>query len=101
MNSTYATVIITDANKQQAQSDMGDGLFNVPLSSTGELPATNWMSSGWFFNEELDRICNIGEGAFTWPYQISFGDDWQAALDYLGLQIVIAPEPETPENVDA
>lgn len=99
MNSTYATVIVTDVNKQPAQSDMGEGFFTTPLSSTGELPATHWMSSGWFLNEELDRICNIGEGAFSWPYQISFGDDWQATLDYLGLQLV--QEPETPENVDA
>ena len=87
-NSTLATVIINDADKQQAQLDMGDGFFNTPLSPTGSLPATNWMSSGWFLNEELDRICNEGEGAFTWQYKISFGDDWQGTLDYLGLQMI-------------
>lgn len=88
MNSTYATVIISDANKTQAQLDMGDGFFNTPLSTDGLLPVTNWMSSGWFLNEELDRICNTGDGAFSWKYQISFGDNWQATLDYLGLQLI-------------
>ena len=88
MNSTLATVIINDADKQQAQLDMGDGFFNTPLSFTGSLPITNWMSSGWFLNEELGRICNEGEGAFSWQYKISFGDDWQGTLDYLGLQMI-------------
>jgi len=97
MNSTYATVIITDANKAQAQLDMGDGFFNTPLSSTGEFPATNWMSSGWFLNDELDRICNTGVNAFSWDYQISFGDDWQSTLDYLGLKIIIKTETPVDE----
>ena len=88
MNSTYATVIITDASKEQAQLDMGDGFFNTPLSGDGESPATNWMSSGWFFNSELNSICNSGEDAFSWKYQISFGDNWEATLDSLGLQVV-------------
>ena len=56
MNYTYATVIISDADKAQAQADMGEGFFNTPLSATGEEPATNWMSSGPFANEELDNI---------------------------------------------
>lgn len=97
MNYTYATVIISDADKAQAQADMGEGFFNTPLSATGEEPATNWMSSGPFDNTELDKICNHGEGAFAWPYQISFGQDWQGFVDYLGLKVVY-PTQELQTN---
>ena len=97
MNYTYATVIISDADKAQAQADMGEGFFNTPLSATGEKPATNWMSSGPFANEELDRICNEGEGAFAWKYKIAFGQDWQGFVDYLGLKVVY-PTQELQTN---
>ena len=90
MNSTLATVIINDTDKQQAQSDMGEQFFNTPLSPTGELPATNWMSSGWFLNQELDKICNN----VTWIYKIAFGNDWKSSIDNFGLKIISEYESE-------
>lgn len=91
---TYATVIIADADKAQAQADLGDGFFNFGLSATGEAPATNWMSSGPFNNNELDAIVNT----YTWPKQIYFGQDWQAAIASAGLQPVVEPPAEAPSE---
>lgn len=109
MNYTYATVIISDADKAQAQADMGEGFFNTPLSASGEEPATNWMSSGPFENRELDMIVNkvkevtteispatetepaVTETTLvplTWNFKIAFGQDWQGFVDYLGLKVV-------------
>lgn len=79
--STAATVIISAADQAQAQADMGDGFFTVGLSATGEAPATHFMSSGFFLNEELDAIVNT----VTWPHKVYFGQDWQAALASEGL----------------
>ena len=84
---TAATVIIAAADQAQAQADMGDGFFTVGLSATGEAPATHFMSSGFFLNEELDAIVNT----YTWPKKIYFGQDWQAALAAQGLQLVQEP----------
>jgi len=84
MNSTLAIVIIGDADKAQAQADLSDGLFTTPLSASGEAPATHWMSSGWFFNDQLNKICND----VTWAKTIRFGDDWQSVLHGLNLMIV-------------
>jgi hypothetical protein len=84
---TFATVIISAADQAQAQADMGAGFFVTALSPTGEPPATNYMSSGPFNNSELDFICNTA----TWPKKIYFGQDWQAALDAEGLQLVQEP----------
>ena len=81
---TFATVIIADADKQQAQQDLGDGFFTVPLSSDGQEPATNWMSSGPFNDSELNFVVNEA----TWPKKIYFGQDWQKALDAEGLKVV-------------
>lgn len=79
---TFATVIIADADKAQAQADLGDGFFNFALSATGDVPATHWMSSGPFSNDELDRIVNH---VVTWPAQVYLGRDWQGAIAEAGL----------------
>jgi len=81
---TFATVIIADADKAQAQSDLGDGFFVTGLSADGSEPATNWMSSGAFANTEMDFIVNEA----AWPHKIYFGQDWQAALDAESLKLV-------------
>jgi hypothetical protein len=83
-NFTFATVIIADADKAQAQADMGDGFFTVALSADGTEPATHWMSSGPFDNTELDNAVNV----YEWPKRIYFGDDWQAAIAAEGLVVV-------------
>jgi len=95
MHSTQATVLILDADKAQAQADLSTYQFTTPLSETGEAPATHWMSSGWWYDDELDNIVNV----FTWPKQIYFGSDWQAAIEKAGLMVVQpepVQEPETP-----
>jgi hypothetical protein len=53
------------------------------------------MSSGWWYDDELDNIVNV----YTWPKQIYFGSDWQAAIEKAGLMVVV-PEPVTGEVVD-
>ncbi len=92
MNSTQATVIIADADKAQAQADLSEYQFTVPLSASGEAPATNWMSSGWWYDSQLNDIVNV----FTWPKQIYFGSDWQSAIAQAGLQVI----PEVAQAAD-
>ena len=87
---TFATVIIADEYQAQAQADMGAGFFVTALSATGEPPATNYMSSGAFNNDEMDAMVNT----YTWPKKIYFGQDWQAAIADEGLQLVVEPAAE-------
>jgi hypothetical protein len=89
---TFATVIVTDADKTAAQTDMGAGFFTVALSADGSEPATHWMSSGPFENAEMDAIVND----YTWPKVVHFGQDWQAAIATENLQMVVA-EPVVGE----
>lgn len=89
MNYTYATVIIDDADKAKAQTDMGEGFFNTPLSATGKEPTTYWISSGPFNNEELDKICNQEPNGFVWNYKIKFGQDWQTFITTLNLKVIL------------
>ena len=84
----FATVIVLDADRKQAQADMGDGFFNTALSASGEPPATNWMSSGPFDVSEMDAMVNT----YAWPKKIYFGQDWQAALDANNLKLVVEPK---------
>jgi hypothetical protein len=41
---------------------------------------------------------------FTWPKQIYFGSDWQAAIEKAGLMVVVpeepVQEPETPQAAE-
>lgn len=89
---TYASVVILDADKANAQADLGDGFFNTGLSADGTEPATHWISSGPWSNEELDKVCNQSPDGFEWPYQISFGQDWQGFIAKLNLQMVVSAE---------
>lgn len=75
--STQATVVIPDASKAAAISELGDGFFSVPLSTSGAEPATHWMSSGHFLDAELNRVVND----VAWSRRVYFGGDWQAAID--------------------
>ena len=85
-NYTFATVIVADADKAAAQADLGDGFFVTALSADGTEPATHWMSSGPFDNEELNRICND----VAWPRRVTFGQDWQLAIEAHGLMVLEA-----------
>jgi hypothetical protein len=80
-SSTFATVIIAAADQAAAQADF-PGMFTAGYTNDPEQPevATNFVSSGWFYDSELDRIVN----EVTWPRIVKFGDA-QAALKSLGL----------------
>ena len=96
---TFASVIIPDSAKEQAQADLSEYQFTAPLSPTGEAPATHWMSSGPWDDAQLQFIVNEA----TWPYKVYFGTDWQAAVAAEGLMPVVEkPEPEPePEPEEA
>jgi hypothetical protein len=84
MSSTYATVVIEAQYQAAAQADTTDLHFIVGYSSDGLEPVTNYVDSGWWFNEERDTIVNDD----TWPKQVFFGDDLQTVLTDLGLTLV-------------
>lgn len=81
--STFASVFIAAADQAAAQAEMGEGFFTAPLSATGEVPATHYWSTGYWFNDELDTIVNSP----TFPRTVKFGEA-QAALESMGLQQV-------------
>ena len=92
MNSTFASVFIAAADQVAAQQDLGEGYFTAPLSADGSEPATHYWSTGYWYDEELDRIVNEA----TWPRTVKFGDA-QAALQSMGLQPVQMVEPISEE----
>lgn len=75
MNSTLATVVVLAADREVAQAAFPE-YFTAPASATGELPATHYLTNGYFDDTELDSICND----VSWPRKVYFG-----ALD-VGLQ---------------
>jgi len=82
MNYTFATVIIEDADKVDAQTGYPN-YFNSGASADGT-QATHWLSSGPFADVELNDIVNDQ----AWSKKVYFGQDWQAALTAEGLQQV-------------
>ena len=80
----FATVIIKAEDQSQAISDIGDNVFITPLSPTGQLPATNYMSTGAFASPDLEKICNV----VTWPKKIYFGTDYLPALEAENLKLI-------------
>jgi hypothetical protein len=91
MNYTFATVIIADDYKAQAQAELAEQFFTAPLSFDGKAPVTHWMSSGAWDNAQLDFIVNEAE----WPSKVSFGDSWQEATDAEGLKLVSDTQQES------
>lgn len=84
-NSTFATVIIAAEDQEAAQADLpGNFTSAYTTDPTGAPPATNYVSSGWWLDTELDFIVNTAE----WPKVVKFGDA-QDALDSLGLVAVV------------
>ena len=83
--STFATVIITAADQAAAQTDL-PGMFTAGYTNDKDAPevATHYVSSGWFFDTELDQIVN----EVTWYNIVKFGDA-QTALSGMGLIPVI------------
>lgn len=85
MTSTFATVIVAAADQAAAQADL-PGHFTAAYAADSTGPATHYVSSGFFFDTELDMIVNEAE----WPKRVRFGDA-AAALAGLGLVPVIDP----------
>ncbi len=82
MNSTFSTVIIPAEVLNEAKTDFPE-LFTTALSPTSTLPATHYVSSGYFLTEDLERIVNTT----SWSRQVLFGDVHQT-LSALNLQII-------------
>ena len=86
-SSTQATIIIPAAAIEAARADMpGSFTAAYTTSQEGAPPATHYVGSGFFFNSELDFVCN----EVTWPKVVKFGDA-SAALAELGLVPVVEP----------
>lgn len=80
-SSTFATVVVAAADQATAQADFPD-FFTAGYTDNPDAPAapTHYVSSGWFYDTELDQIVNEA----SWPRVVRFGDA-QAALNGLGL----------------
>ena len=85
MTSTFATVIIPAEAQAAAQADL-PGHFTAAYAADSTGPATHYVSSGFFFDSELDMIVNEAE----WPKRVRFGDAAVALAD-LGLAPVVEP----------
>ena len=83
MTSTFATVIIPAESQAAAQADL-PGHFTAAYAADSTGPATHYVSRGFFFNTELDFVCN----EVTWPKVVKFGDA-SAALAELGIVPVV------------
>ena len=85
MTSTFATVVIPSESQAAAHADL-PGHFTSAYAADAAGPATHYVSSGFFFNSELDMIVNEAE----WPRRVRFGDA-AVALAELGLVPVVEP----------
>lgn len=64
------------------------GLFSAELSETGDVPATHYMSSGYWHANELETLVNG-----VTPRVVKFGDV-QAAITSMGLRSVTPAEQQ-------
>lgn len=85
MTSTFATVIVAAADQAAAQANL-PGHFTAAYAADSTGPATHYVSSGFFFDAELDMIVNEAE----WPKRVRFGDAVVVLAD-LGLVPVLDP----------
>lgn len=83
MQSTHATVIIPIDLVEEAQKDL-PGHFTAQYGETSEGPATHAISSGFFYNYELEMISN----QLLWSRVVKFGD-LDTILRELNLTLVI------------
>lgn len=93
MQSTFATVIVPIEFQERAKQDFPDYFSTKFTTSTEEnAPATHCITSGYFYNFELETISN----QVDWKRVIKFGD-LQAVLAELNLhpvREVIKDEPD-------
>ena len=96
---THRTIIVPDAVVIAARLACealagagGSGMFTVPLSPTGELPATHWISSGLIEQEFADLLAS--PDALT---AVASG----AGIDPAPLVAIVAASDITDEPADA
>ena len=90
---TFATIV---ASNQTLAQRYFPGYFGYGASATGLAPATHWVTTGAFDNDELEKLANKQ----PWVAGIGFGYDPAPVLKKLGI-IPIAPiaaeaDPVTP-----
>lgn len=114
---THRTIIVPDAVVIPARMACealagagGSGMYSVPLSPTGELPATHWISSGLIEQEFADLLANpdaltaVATRAGLDPAPLvaivaasDISDEpWSEALARLGLQLCQSPTEPSP-----
>lgn len=117
MTWTHRTIIVPDAAVVPARVACealagagGSGMFTTPLSATGELPATHWISSGLIEQDFADLLASP-DGLTAVATQAGLDpaplvaivaasditdEPADVALARLGLQMCHTPDPETP-----
>lgn len=70
----FATIIVTAANVEQARLGAaaipgGEGMFTTGLSSTGQEPATHFISSGMMPQEIVDAVADLAEASDMLPME--------------------------------
>ena len=113
----HRTIITPDAAVEPARMACealagpgGSGMFTVPLSPTGELPATHWVSSGLIEQDFADLLASpdaltavtTGAGLDPAPLVAIVAasdiseDPAEVALVRLGLQVCQSPTEPSP-----
>ena len=94
----HRTIIVPDAVVIPARmacealaGSGGSGMYSVPLSSSGELPATHWISSGLIEQDFADLLANPDALAAVAT---------QAGLDPAPLVAIVAASDITDEPAD-
>jgi len=80
----YATIIVTNNNKEEAQALLGDDFFDIPVKKGLR---KYWASSGPFFIEEYNTIVDSGLA-----YAIDTEDSFHGYLVTQGMTKVITEE---------
>ena len=95
---THRTIIVPDAVVIPARMACealagagGSGMYSVPLSPTGELPATHWISSGLIEQSFADLLASPNALAAVAT---------QAGLDPAPLVAIVAASDITDEPAD-
>lgn len=95
---TQRTIIVPDAVVIHARlacealaGSGGSGMYSVPLSPTGELPATHWISSGLIEQDFADLLASPDALAAVAT---------QAGLDPAPLVAIVAASDITDEPAD-
>lgn len=88
MNYTYATVIV---NNQSLAQRYFEAYFSFGLSPSGTEPATHWLTSGPFSNQELEILTN----GTPWVEAVGFGQDPWIIINKIGLKPIAGnPSPD-------